>query len=120
LDVDGRLRTSGEFDAVMREGRRVGGRLFVAHVRMAGAAAAPRVGYALTRRFGKAVERNRAKRRARAAWRAVSPAIVDGAEVVLLPRRGVLEAPFADLCEDLRAVMLRAGVMRALGRGLEG
>ena len=62
-----------------------------------------RVGYTCSKKLGNAVARNRAKRRLRAAARAVLPERgVPGWDYVLIGRPGATAArPFAGLCDDL-------------------
>lgn len=68
-----------------------------------------RVGFTATKKtIGGAVERNRAKRRLRAAAAALLPLYgMGGNDYVLVARAATLTRPFADLLEDL-AVTLKA------------
>ncbi len=54
-----------------------------------------RLGIAATRKMGAAVERNRAKRRVRELFR-LHPA-PPGFDIVVVPRRGLIEAAFASI-----------------------
>jgi len=72
----------------------------------AGVADPVRVGYTASRKVGGAVQRNRAKRRLRAAARAVMPgAVVPGFDYVLIARTAVLTCPYVDLESNLRSAM---------------
>jgi len=64
---------------------------------------APRFGVAATRKLGSAVERNRAKRRAREIFRRHKMAA--GLDIVIVPRREMLDAPFSSLEADYHAVL---------------
>jgi ribonuclease P protein component len=64
----------------------------------------PRVGLTTGRVLGKAVERNRIKRRMRAAVRANLPLLPEFADVVLHPRKLVLEVEFAKLEREVAKV----------------
>lgn len=66
-----------------------------------------RVGYTCSRKVGNAVARNRAKRRLRAAARAVLPLMgVPGWDYVLIGRPAATAArPFPDLCADLSSAL---------------
>jgi ribonuclease P protein component len=67
-----------------------------------------RVGFTATKKLGGAVERNRAKRRLRAAAAALLPLYgLGGTDYVLVARAGTLVRPFAQILEDL-ARSLRA------------
>jgi ribonuclease P protein component len=62
-----------------------------------------RVGFTATRKIGGAVQRNRAKRRLRAAAQAVLPvAGAQGYDYVLIARAGTLTRPWPLLLDDLR------------------
>jgi ribonuclease P protein component len=65
-----------------------------------------RLGIAATRRLGGAVQRNRAKRRVREVFRR-NPA-PPGLDIVINPRRELLDAPFASLEADYLATLRRA------------
>jgi len=66
---------------------------------------APRLGVAATRKLGSAVERNRAKRLARELFRRRKlPVALD---IVIVPRRDMLDAPFASLESDYHAILER-------------
>jgi ribonuclease P protein component len=73
----------------------------------------PRVGYTASRKVGGAVERNRAKRRLRAAAAAVLPSHAAlGNDYVLIARTATLARPFAALCGDLEASLRKLGAWR--------
>jgi ribonuclease P protein component len=65
-----------------------------------------RTGFTASRKVGGAVERNRAKRRLRAAAGAILPLYArEGHDYVLVARTATLTRPFAALLEDLAAAL---------------
>jgi len=117
-----RLRKHADYQRVYREGRRQSLPLltyfFAARTIASGPnaaapgqdAEAPRVGLTTGRVLGKAVERNRIKRRMRAVVRAQLQLLSGPIDVVLHPRRQVLEAEFAAIERDVARAF--AAVMR--------
>ena len=71
----------------------------------------PRVGLTVPKALGKAVDRNRIKRRMRAAIRSSLPLLTAPVDLVLHPRRSTLTAEFAILEREV------AGLFRAVQSG---
>lgn len=71
--------------------------------------AGARLGFTCSRKIGGAVERNRARRRLRAAADAVLRPGPAGWDLVLVGRAATLDRPFAALVEDLRIALARIG-----------
>jgi ribonuclease P protein component len=68
----------------------------------------PRIGYTASRKVGIAVERNRARRRLKAAVAAVLPKTgKPGFDYVLIARTETIKRPFADLVADLETALNR-------------
>jgi ribonuclease P protein component len=67
----------------------------------------PRVAYAIGRRFGNAVERNRARRRLRAAIALEQALLLDGCAYLVAADRSVMTVPFPTLREHV-TTLLRA------------
>jgi ribonuclease P protein component len=68
-----------------------------------------RVGFTATKKLGGAVDRNRAKRRLRAAAAAVLPLFGrTGNDYVLVARRDTLTRPFEQLLDDLKSALRAA------------
>jgi ribonuclease P protein component len=67
----------------------------------------PRLGIAATRKFGSAVQRNRAKRLVREVFRRHKPQA--GLDIVVIPRREMLEAGFRHVEADYMSVLDRRG-----------
>ena len=72
-----------------------------------------RVGLTVGKVMGKAVDRNRIKRRMREAVRRNLGLLPPSADVILHPRRSVIDLPFAVLEREV------AGVFRSIGKVLE-
>ena len=68
---------------------------------------ASRFGFTCPRALGKAVVRNRIKRRLREAVRSRLAEIRPGWVVVFNPRRTVLDAPFIELCKEVSRVLAK-------------
>lgn len=79
---------------------------------MAGASRA-RVGFTVSRKVGGAVERNRARRRLKAALASLGPECVDGGvDVVVIGRTETLKRSFPDLIGDMTLAFKRLGVWK--------
>jgi ribonuclease P protein component len=68
-------------------------------------AAEPGVGYTVTKKSGNSPERNRIRRRLRAAARACGTAFQPQHDYVLIGRREALTAPFAKVVADLSSAI---------------
>jgi ribonuclease P protein component len=69
-----------------------------------------RLGVAVTRKFGGAVRRNRAKRWLREIFRRLEPR--PGLDVIIVPKREFPDASFAALDADIRSVLARGADAR--------
>jgi ribonuclease P protein component len=114
---DARLRKHADYQRVYQRSRKHFSRsmtYFFAE-RSSTSPAGPRVGLTAGRVLGKAVERNRIKRRMREAVRLNLPLLTRDVDVVLHPRRTVLTAEFAGLQSEVSrifAVVEKAGEKR--------
>ena len=112
-----RIRTRPEFQRLYDEGARISGRFMTLFV-LANGLEIQRCGVAATRKLGSAVIRNRAKRLAREIFRRHK--LTAGYDIVIVPRREILDAPFASLEADYDRVLERRGTVRAGGRPRPG
>lgn len=112
-----RIRQRPEFERAYEQGTRISGRFMMLFV-VKNTGTAPRLGVAATRKLGSAVERNRAKRLARELFRRCKlPVALD---IVIVPRRDMLDASFASLESDYHAALARRdkpGTGRSSHRG---
>ena len=99
-----RIRRRPDFERAYDTGARLRGRFMTVFV-VPGEGPGPRFGVAATRKLGPAVIRNRAKRLARELFRRHK--IAAAADIVVVPRREMLDAPFSSLEADYLAVLAR-------------
>ena len=99
-----RVRRRPDFERAYSSGVRIHGRFMTLFV-VANGGTATRLGVAATRKLGSAVERNRAKRLAREVFRRNK--IGEGLDIVIVPRREMLDASFASLETDYTSTLER-------------
>ena len=104
------VRKRAEFELIYKTGFKRSGRLMTMFTREREAGPA-RLGIAATRKMGDAVERNRAKRLVRELFRHNKP--VAAVDVVVVPRREMLDAAYVRIEAEFRALLARRGAMRA-------
>jgi ribonuclease P protein component len=108
-----RLRRPDQFRRVQRQGRTVHHQLLRLTV-LPSRRARTRCGFVAGKRIGKAVQRNRARRRVREAVRLVLEHIVPGTDLVFVVRSAeVADIPFADLQAVVVRLLQRAAVWQA-------
>ena len=109
-----RLLRHADFQIVYQQGRKHFSGNVVAFYHESGRAGGPRVGFTVGKVLGGAVERNRIRRRMRAAVSRHLPALVKPLDLVLHPRKSVLTMQFAQLDAEIGQVF--AAVQRGKGR----
>jgi len=105
------IRRGVEFRRVLRGGRPRSGSLVIAYVQVSDGPT--RAGFVSGRGVGGAVERNRARRLLREAWRSVLPSVRPGLDVVLVARPEMRGVRLADVESDVRAVLRAGGVIES-------
>jgi ribonuclease P protein component len=111
-----RIRRRAEFQQVYERGTKVHSRYCTLFVRP-NELGVGRLGVAATRKLGGAVQRNRAKRLIREVFRRNK--LAPGCDVVVVPKRELLDASLTILEADYRSTLERALRQRARARGTD-
>ncbi len=98
-----RLTTSAEFQALFQRGKRIDRPALIVLWRES--TESTRVGFAVSRQLRLAVQRNRARRRLREAYRAARDAAPARAALVVIGRPAALSAPFGTLLGQMRQAL---------------
>ena len=116
-----RLRRRADFLAAAA-GPRASARAFLLQGRDRRDRGPARVGYTVTKKTGSAVERNRIRRRLRAATCEVMPRLgKQGFDYVVVAGRAAIEMPYSVLIRDLEQAIIRLHAGRkATGGGADG
>ena len=101
-----RIRRRPEFQRVYSSGERMRLRLMTVMV-LANDRGSSRLGIAATRKLGGSVVRNRAKRLVREVFRKAD--VPAGLDIVVIPRRDMLDAEYRTLEAEFRYALRRAG-----------
>jgi len=99
-----KLRRRAEFTKVYERGTRLRGR-FMTCFALPNEVGSARLGIAASQKIGNAVTRNRAKRLVRELFRGHKP--LTGIDIVVIPRREMLEASWRNIEADYRAALQR-------------
>jgi len=102
-----RLLRSTDFRRVYDQGSRFSCSLFAAFCLRGDGAGGPRIGFTVPRALGKAVVRNRIKRRVREAVRLRLDRLNSSWSIVINPRSKSLDAPAAELAREVERLFQR-------------
>jgi ribonuclease P protein component len=106
-----RLRRSEDFQIVRRDGQFYASPLLVLAF-LRNDLTHSRFGYVVNRRLGKAVHRNKIKRRMREATRLRLPTIKEGFDLVLIARKPITKAAYAEVEKTVVGLLKRAKLIR--------
>jgi ribonuclease P protein component len=107
-----RLTSPQDFERVRRAGKSYAHPLLVV-IACQNDLPNPRFGFGAARALGGAVERNRARRRLRAAARLLQPRVSAGWDIILIARPGIAQADFHSLSGALADKLTEAGLITA-------
>ena len=97
------MTNSSEFQSLFQRGKRIDRPSVL--VLWAPAARARKVGFAVSRQLGRAVDRNRVRRRLREAYRAARGAAPVSVAIIVVGKKRVLEMKFMALVDELRGAL---------------
>ena len=110
LSKESRLRRSVDVRRVLAEGKTRVSPLAAFYWLCRGDGAQARVAFIASRRVGKAVERNRVRRRLREIMRSELPHVRCPVDMVIVARRESAAAPFTELKRQVVGLLARAGL----------
>ncbi len=107
-----RLRRAEDYERLRREGKTFAGRMMVLSV-APNQAGFNRYGFIIGRRFGKAVQRNRARRLMREGVRLLHPRLVSGYDLALIARSGMQSQSLSSVLPELEYLLKQAGLVES-------
>lgn len=110
-----RLKSSVDFQAVYAKGRSAANKAAVIYALTQKSSALSRIGFAAGKKLGKAVVRNRIKRRITEAVRAFWPRVKPGYYIIIIARHAAKDMAFPQLQARVLELFDRAGVVRPEG-----
>jgi ribonuclease P protein component len=110
-----RLRQKSDFRQTRLEGRSWAHPLVVVYVRRNGLSVS-RFGFSVGKRVGKAVVRNRARRRLREVVRLLVPSIEAGWDALFIARPPIASASYGDIAVAVETLLRRAGLLTIGGK----
>ena len=106
-----RLRSARSFDVIYKRGKSVSCESLVV-VSLPSRYSVPKVGFVVSKKVGKAVVRNKVKRRLREAFYALIPQVKKGYNYIVLARNHAAELDYHALSSDLRTLLQKAGKLQ--------
>jgi ribonuclease P protein component len=110
-----RLRRRADFERAYQQGRRVRMMTFTLYAYPRWDDAPTRIGIVAGRRFRTLVQRNRVKRRLRAACRTLWTQMAPGYDLVLVAQEPALSAPFGQIQQELDTALQQLQLLKAEG-----
>lgn len=108
-----RIKRRGDFFQIRRDGRRLAGGCLALNWRALPAQSQSRLGVITSGKIGNAVERSRARRLLRQAFRIHQHELSRAADLVLVARPSIVGRAFCDVQQDFLAALRRAGLLKA-------
>lgn len=100
-----KIRRNAEFSEIIQTGRKVSGQLMTCFYRPA---EKRQIGFATPKRLGQAVERNRARRRMREAYR-INKNEVGPIRMIVLAKPSIKQATWEDIQREFRQLIRQTG-----------
>jgi ribonuclease P protein component len=108
---ENRLRRRNDFTRVYKKGKSYANKYLVVYV-LPNGRAVDRFGFSVGKRVGKAVTRNRMRRRLREICRLHVGLLTPGYDIVVIPRNPALEVDYDTIKRALRHLFHKAGIFR--------
>lgn len=102
-----RLKSNRDFSKVYAKGKYIAERLVVVHY-LPNMLEYSRIGFSVSKKIGKSVQRNLIKRRLREITRKLEPQIKPGFDIIISARSGAESALFENLEKSTRQALFRA------------
>lgn len=102
------LKSEASFLYVRRHGTKYFGKFVTIYVI---SAATTKVGVSVSKKIGKAVVRNKVKRRIKEIFVALLPTARKGKHFLVSAKQGIDNASFSELSEDIRRLLLKSGAL---------
>ena len=105
------LRRQSDFSAIYNRGKSVGERLVVVFHRK-NDHPYKRQAFLASKKVGKSVQRNRARRLMKESWRVLEPLAKEGTDYIFIARNTILDAKQQDVQQSMQRALRKAGLLK--------
>jgi len=110
-----RLRKNKDFIKTYNKGKSFSNRYFVAVIKK-NYGMPLRIGFSISKKYGKAVQRNLMKRRLREIFRDCYPQLKKGYDLIIIVRKSADSLPFQEIKKNIHHLLLIAKMMKNIAK----